>query len=104
MSTDRKPAIQRPVAHPAADLPSRPAISTGPPAAEAPSRASSAAAAGSSEVERLIEQHNVRIRPSTKQRITKAVDKWRYESGDRSISIASITDAAIDAYLKERGC
>lgn len=103
MSTDRKPAIQRPVAHPAADLPSRPAISPRAATPEAP-RAVPAAAGNAEVEERLVEQHNVRIRPSTKQRITRAVDKLRYESGDRSISIASITDAAIDAYLKERGC
>lgn len=54
--------------------------------------------------ERLTEQHNVRIRPSVKDRLSTAVDKLRYETGDRSITIASITDQAIDAYLRERGC
>jgi hypothetical protein len=54
--------------------------------------------------ERLTEQHNVRIRPSTKSRLGKAVDKLRYETGDRSISIASITDQALDAYLTQHGC
>ena len=54
--------------------------------------------------ERLTEQHNVRIRPSTKNRLGKAVDKLRYETGDRTISIASITDQALDAYLTQHGC
>ncbi|PJE02000.1 MAG: hypothetical protein CK428_30400, partial [Mycobacterium sp.] len=59
---------------------------------------------GTTTEERLTEQHNVRIRPSVKNRLTKAVDKLRYETGDRSISIASITDQAIDVYLQQRGC
>ena len=54
--------------------------------------------------ERLTEQHNVRIRPSIKSRLGKAVDKLRYETGDRTISIASITDQALDAYLTQHGC
>ncbi len=28
----------------------------------------------------------------------------RYETGDRTISIASITDQALDAYLTQHGC
>ncbi|MFC9519180.1 hypothetical protein ACFTSD_25925 [Nocardiaceae bacterium NPDC056970] len=54
--------------------------------------------------ERLTEQHNVRLRPSTKARLLRAVDKLRYETGDRSISIASITDNAIVEYLESRSC
>jgi hypothetical protein len=82
--TTRKPAISRP--HPADSIPQRP------PAA-APVRA----------VERFTEQHNVRIRPSVKERLTRAVDKLRYETGDRSISIASLTDQALDAWLTGQG-
>ena len=52
----------------------------------------------------MTEQHNVRIRPSTRQRLTRGVDKMRYETGDRSISIASITDEALNAYLDSKGC
>lgn len=54
--------------------------------------------------ERLTEQHNVRLRPSTKARLLRAVDKLRYETGDRTISIASITDSAIVEYLESRDC
>lgn len=54
--------------------------------------------------EKLVEQHNVRIRQSTKARLSRAVDKLRYETGDRSISAASITDAAIVQYLERNGC
>lgn len=61
-------------------------------------------APGGEGTERLTEQHNVRIRPSVKNRLGKAVDKLRYETGDRTISIASITDQALDAYLAQRGC
>lgn len=97
-STARRPAISRP--HPADSIPDRDAVvrQANPPAPAPQIQARKAA------VERLTEQHNVRIRPSTKERLGKAVDKLRYETGDRSISIASITDLAIDAYLTERGC
>lgn len=94
MTTTRKPAITRTVSHPADAIPDRPAE----PAAPRPMPPPTPAA------ERLIEQHNVRIRPSVKERLSKAVDKLRYETGDRSISIASITDQAIDHYLREHGC
>ncbi|HEX3732345.1 MAG TPA: hypothetical protein VHU91_05420 [Mycobacteriales bacterium] len=94
MTTTRKPAITRTVSHPADAIPERPAA-THQPQPPAP------AAAGE---EKLSEQHNVRIRPSVKTRLTKAVDKLRYETGDRSISIASVTDQAIDEYLKQRSC
>ncbi|OZC59771.1 hypothetical protein CH267_06680 [Rhodococcus sp. 06-621-2] len=53
--------------------------------------------------EKFTEQHNVRIRPSTKLRLNRAVDKMRYETGDRSISIASLTDAALCEYLDKQG-
>ena len=89
MSVDRKPALRRPT-HPAANLPER-------------TEGGAGAVAGSDE-ERLTEQHNVRIKPSTKTRLTRGVDKLRYESGDRSVSIASITDKAIVEYLERNGC
>jgi hypothetical protein len=93
MTTTRKPAITR--THPADVIPDRPdARTTEPPTP--PAHATGP--------ERLTEQHNVRIRPSVKDRLSKAVDKLRYETGDRSISIASITDHAIDIYLREHGC
>lgn len=94
MSAPRKPAISRTDSHPADFIPDRTVLS-------APKSAEPAAATTG---ERMTEQHNVRIRPSTKARLLRAVDKLRYESGDRTISIASITDQAIDAYLTERGC
>lgn len=99
MSTARKPAITRTVGHPADTIPDRAAV------VDEPDQAKSAAhtplVRGG---ERLTEQHNVRIRSSVKERLGRAVDKLRYETGDRSISIASITDQALDAYLRERGC
>lgn len=99
MTATRKPAITRTVGHPADAIPDRPAAPTTPtepPATTSPSSPASG--------EKLSEQHNVRIRPSVKTRLTKAVDKLRYETGDRSISIASITDQAIDDYLQQRSC
>lgn len=97
MSTTRKPAITRTTGHPADAIPNRPATLTDTAADRQERR-------DPPEAERLIEQHNVRIRPSVKNRLTKAVDKLRYETGDRTISLASITDEAIDAYLTQRGC
>ncbi|MDA4103814.1 hypothetical protein [Mycolicibacterium monacense] len=103
MSTTRKPAITRTTSHPADALPDRTAVLAATQAAQpAPLQESSSRAGGVAE--RLTEQHNVRIRPSTKSRLGKAVDKLRYETGDRTISIASITDQALDAYLTQHGC
>lgn len=98
MSATRKPAITRTSSHPAEAIPDRSAVIVSEPhGAESRPQVSGG-------TERLTEQHNVRIRASVKSRLSKAVDKLRYETGDRSISIASITDQAIDAYLSERGC
>ncbi len=100
MSTARKPAITRTVGHPADTIPDRAAVvdeRDQPKLSAAPSMPVRGG-------ERLTEQHNVRIRSSVKDRLGRAVDKLRYETGDRSISIASITDQALDAYLRERGC
>lgn len=94
MTTTRKPAITRASGHPADSIPTRDEINRRP----------AEPTGGAPKAERLTEQHNVRIRPSVKERLTRAVDKLRYETGDRSISIASITDQAIDAYLRQQGC
>jgi hypothetical protein len=95
MTVERKPAIgRRP--HPADDIPDRPKPS---PNVQPPS------VPGPVPIEdRLIEQHNVRIRPSTKARLQRAVDKLRYETGDRSISIASLTDQALREFLDRNDC
>ncbi|MGY4103790.1 hypothetical protein ACW2Q0_30160 [Nocardia sp. R16R-3T] len=92
---ERKPAIgRRP--HPADDIPDKPNPT---PAVQPPTLPGPVPIE-----ERLIEQHNVRIRPSTKDRLGRAVDKLRYETGDRSISIASITDLALREYMDRNGC
>ncbi|NKR53082.1 hypothetical protein GS481_02790 [Rhodococcus hoagii] len=101
MSVQREPAIRR-ATHPAADLPERPAAPAKPAElAPVPTPQTSQTARGE---ERLTEQHNVRLRPTTKARLLRAVDKLRYETGDRTISIASITDNAIVEYLESRNC
>ncbi len=46
---------------------------------------------------------NTRIRASTRARLELAVNKLRYERSDRSISLASVTDRALDAFLTETG-
>ncbi|WP_040713278.1 hypothetical protein [Nocardia takedensis] len=101
---NREPAIKR--RHPADAIPDRPEP-TRPdptPAAAAPAPAPPQIPPATPLEERLIEQHNVRIRPSTKDRLGRAVDKLRYETGDRSISIASITDLALREYMDRNGC
>lgn len=103
MTTTRKPAITRAIGHPADAIPDRPSPISAPAPAGPASTAAPIATAAPGE-EKLSEQHNVRIRPSVKSRLTKAVDKLRYETGDRTISIASLTDQAIDDYLKQRSC
>lgn len=104
MSATRKPAITRTTSHPADAIPDRPPVLSATVASsESPQPSASGPVAGGV-AERLTEQHNVRIRPSTKSRLGKAVDKLRYETGDRTISIASITDQALDAYLTQHGC
>lgn len=93
---ERQPAI-RP--HPADNIPDKP------PARPAPSPAAAPTPPGQVPLaERLIAQHNVRIRPSTKDRLARAVDKLRFETGDRTISIASITEEALREYLDQHGC
>lgn len=88
-AVNRQPAIAR--QHPAEKLPERPERqATAPPPADV-----------SDSVEKLTAQHNVRIRPSTKEDLARLVDRLRYETGDRSISIASLTDQAIRDYLKQ---
>ncbi len=107
MSTARKPAITRTTGHPADAIPERPAAlatQTAPPEPTPAAPLQQPAPQAGGGAERLTEQHNVRIRPSTKTRLGKAVDKLRYETGDRTISIASITDQALDAYLTQHGC
>ena len=102
MSVKREPAIRR-VSHPAADLPERPTAADASTSGTQPSELKPSKTAAR-EGERLTEQHNVRLRPSTKARLLRAVDKLRYETGDRTISIACITDSAIVDYLESRGC
>jgi len=72
MSTTRKPAITRTVGHPADTIPDRAA------AADEPDQAKLARSPQVRGEERLTEQHNVRIRPSVKERLGRAVDKLRY--------------------------
>jgi len=102
MAVNRAPAIQK--SHPTSELPERPAPAA--PAvqpAPAPQATINASSDNSGEGEKLSETHNTRIRKSTKSRLRRAVDKMRYDSGDRSISEASITDIAIDEFLQKRG-
>ncbi|MFF1946849.1 hypothetical protein ACFVWF_32445 [Rhodococcus qingshengii] len=105
MSVKREPAIRK--THPAELIPERPprgdATPTTPAAAPAPSSPSADLGGRKDEEEKLSMTHNTRIKPSTKDRLRRGVDKLRYETGDREISEASMTEAALDEYLKARG-
>lgn len=111
-AVNREPAIKR--RHPADAIPDKPAPPSvptpeppaqTPPAVAPPLKAPISGPAPSVPLEeRLIEQHNVRIRPSTRDRLARAVDKLRYETGDRTISFASITDQALREFLDRNGC
>lgn len=105
MTTTRRPAITRTVTHPADTIPDRSEVIPTPASdTDAPTPTQQQPAHSSHTRERLTEQHNVRIRASVKERLGRAVDKMRYETGDRSISIASITDTALDDYLTRHNC
>lgn len=99
MVVNREPAIRR--NHPSDVLPERPEAARAAQTQPAPPP-STRSAAPTTVGEKLSETHNTRIRPSTKDRLRRAVDKLRYDTGDRTISEASLTDAAIDHYLQTR--
>ena len=103
MSEKREPAIRK--THPAELIPERPPRGDATPAAPAATPPSTSAdlSARKDEEEKLSMTHNTRIKPSTKDRLRRGVDKLRYETGDREISEASMTEAALDEYLKARG-
>ncbi|MBT1258508.1 hypothetical protein KHP11_29050 [Rhodococcus erythropolis] len=103
MSVKREPAIRK--THPAELIPERPPRGDATPAAPAatPSSPSADLSGRKDEEEKLSMTHNTRIKPSTKDRLRRGVDKLRYETGDREISEASMTEAALDEYLKARG-
>ena len=83
----RKPALQRRVDPVAGAIPDR--ISATPPAAPAH--------------ESLTASLQVRVRPSTRARLERGLNKLRFERNDRSVSLSSITDEALDAWLTEQG-
>ncbi|MFI8664290.1 hypothetical protein ACIGKR_30140 [Rhodococcus qingshengii] len=103
MSVKREPAIRK--THPAELIPERPPRGDATPATPAPAPSSPLVDPGGrkDEEEKLSMTHNTRIKPSTKDRLRRGVDKLRYETGDREISEASMTEAALDEYLKARG-
>lgn len=102
MSVKREPAIRK--THPAELIPERPPRGDATiPVAPAPSSPSADVGGRKDEEEKLSMTHNTRIKPSTKDRLRRGVDKLRYETGDREISEASMTEAALDEYLKARG-
>ncbi len=105
MTAQRQPAIRK--THPAEELPERPTrIEQSTPApTPVPARSVTPSVTGSDTdpAEGLTATHNTRIRPSIKARLRRGVDKLRYETGDRTISEASITDKALQEYLDKHG-
>lgn len=101
----RRPAISRPATHPAEDLPARP---TAAPEAKKPRQneqgsgapvapLSAAATAGSDEP--FTEVTNTRLRKSTRTALDRAILIQQLRTSDRSHSIQSILDAAINEYI-----
>ena len=104
MSVKREPAIRK--THPAELIPERPvkvdSVAEAP-AVSTPTPPSVDLSGRKDDDEKARVTHNTRIKPSTKDRLRRGVDKLRYETGDREISEASMTEAALDEYLKARG-
>lgn len=100
MTAQRQPAIRK--THPAEDLPERPLRSDVAPI-PSPAVPASTVTVGEQGPEGLTMTHNTRIRPSLKARLRRGVDKLRYETGDRTISEASLTDKALEEYLDKHG-
>lgn len=93
----RRPAIQRPE-HPAADLPSRQDAErtqsrTRKPADQPPARS------GGAQDEKFSEPTNVKLRPSTRAALDRAVLLQQLRSGDRSHSIQSVVDQALNEFF-----
>lgn len=101
MTAQRQPAIRK--THPAEELPERPPRNEVSTPVSAPAATPSVAVRDIDLAEGLSATHNTRIRPSIKARLRRGVDKLRYETGDRTISEASITDKALQEYLDKRG-
>lgn len=80
--------------------PSAPAPPT--PTSSAPVSVVAAPAAGQ-HAETLSAVLNTRVRPSTRDRLERALNKLRYETNNRNLSIASLTDTALDAWLTDQG-
>jgi len=72
-------------------------------AVEAPPRIAGQKRVPSAQCEALNTPLNTRIRPSTRERLELAVNKLRYERSDRTISLASVTDLALDKFLTDVG-
>jgi hypothetical protein len=89
----RKPALQRRVDPVAAAIPDR--VHVG--------ETTSIAAAAPLAREPLNTSLQVRVRASTRERLDEAVRKLQYERRDRSISLASLTDQALDIWLTQQG-
>jgi hypothetical protein len=98
VTAQRQPAFRK--THPAEELPERPPRTATPSPSLPPS---AAAPVANEQSEGLSLTHNTRIRPSVKARLRRGVDKLRYETGDRTISEASITDKALEEYLDKHG-
>lgn len=99
MTTQRRPAVQRP--HPAADLPDRPTGKQAPTSpAKRPAADSNPAGRGvSSTEEKFSEPTNVKLRPSTRAALDRAVLLQQLRSGERTHSIQSVVDQALNEFF-----
>lgn len=97
MSIQRESALSRRNVHPAESLPSRDEVGTPAPAT---STAAQVRTDNAPAEERLSATHNTRVRPSTKTRVDAAVPRHQIATGDKTVSLASITDIALTEWLE----
>ena len=102
----RRPALGPRVDPTTASIPERrpsPENGGGPSQTVASAPQLTSVSAGTAQGETLNTPLNTRVRTSTRSRLEMAVNKLRYERNDRSISIASLTDQALDSFLRDVG-
>lgn len=96
----RRPALGKRVDPIEASIPEQPPAQS---AATEPEAARRAAPDASGRDAALNTVLNTRIRQSTRSRLELAVNKLRFERNDRSISLSSLTDQALDSFLSQLG-
>lgn len=99
-AVQRRPALGQRVDPVQAAIPERQTVTTGHAGSPSPAPLSGTGHAGGEALNTVL---NTRIKASTRSRLELAVNKLRFEQNDRSISLASLTDRALDSFLRDLG-